>query len=141
MGDAVAIKNQIPLIKSVSPNVDGSIQIIYGNQNWYTGYRGVSPEYFDIKRWYVDQGAVFSQDDVDRAADVCAIGRTVRDQLFGAEDPIGKVIRVRDLPCDPAAQGFVRLGAGPGRTSRRPGAAAVMPTVTRRRLFARSGGC
>src|SRR5690348_17700955 len=99
LSDAVAIKNQIPLIKSVSPNVDGSIQIIYGNQNWYTGYRGVSPEYFDIKRWYVDQGAVFSQDDVDRAADVCAIGRTVRDQLFGAEDPIGKVIRVRDLPC------------------------------------------
>jgi len=99
LSDAVAIKNQIPLIKSVSPNVDGSIQIIYGNQNWYTGYRGVSPEYFDIKRWYVDQGAVFSQDDVDRAADVCAIGRTVRDQLFGAEDPIGKVMRVRDLPC------------------------------------------
>src|SRR5437762_13428244 len=62
-------------------------------------FRGVSPEYFDIKRWYVDQGAAFSQDDVDRAADVCAIGLTVRDQLFGVEDPIGKVIRVKDLPC------------------------------------------
>jgi putative ABC transport system permease protein len=97
--DALAIKNQISLIKSVSPNVDGPVQIIYGNQNWFTGFRGVSPEYFDIKRWYVDQGAAFSQDDVDRAADVCAIGRTVRDQLFGAEDPIGKVIRVKSLPC------------------------------------------
>src|SRR5580704_6928981 len=53
--DAVAIKNQIPLIKSVSPNVDGSFQVVYGNQNWYTGYRGVSPEYFEIKRWYFDQ--------------------------------------------------------------------------------------
>src|SRR5437773_3549436 len=99
LSDAVAIKNQIPLIKSVSPNVDGSIQIIYANQNWYTGYRGVAPEYFDIKRWYIDQGAAFSQDDTDRAADVCVIGRTVRDQLFGVEDPIGKVIRVKDLPC------------------------------------------
>jgi len=97
--DAVAIKNQISLIKSVSPNVDGPVQIIYGNQNWFTGFRGVTPEYFDIKRWYVDQGAAFSQDDVDRAADVCAIGRTVRDQLFGVEDPIGKVMRVKDLPC------------------------------------------
>src|SRR5207249_2277216 len=67
--------------------------------NWYTGYRGVSPEYFDIKRWFVDQGAVFSQDDVDRAANVCVIGRTVRDQLFGVDDPIGTVIRLRDLPC------------------------------------------
>jgi putative ABC transport system permease protein len=75
------------------------VQIIYGNQNWFTGFRGVTPEYFDIKRWYVDQGAAFSQDDVDRAADVCAIGRTVRDQLFGVEDPIGKVIRVKNVPC------------------------------------------
>ncbi len=97
--DAVAIKNQIPLIKSVSPNVDGSIQVVYGNQNWYTGYRGVSPAYFDIKRWYLDQGAAFSQDDVDRAADVCVIGRTVREQLFGVENPVGKVIRVQDMPC------------------------------------------
>jgi putative ABC transport system permease protein len=95
----VAIKNQIPLIKSQSPNVDGSIQIIYANQNWFTGFRGVAPEYFDIKRWYIDQGASFSQDDVDRAADVCVIGRTVRDTLFGVEDPIGKVMRVKDLPC------------------------------------------
>ncbi len=99
LADAAAIKSQIPLIKSVSPNVDGSIQIIYANQNWYTGYRGVSPEYFDIKRWFVDQGAFFSQDDVDRAADVCVIGRTVRDQLFGTDDPIGKVMRIRGIPC------------------------------------------
>jgi putative ABC transport system permease protein len=97
--DAVALKNQISLIKSVSPQVDGPVQVIYGNQNWFTSYRGVSPEYFDIKRWYVDQGAIFSQDDVDRAADVCAIGRTVREQLFGVEDPVGKVIRINNLPC------------------------------------------
>lgn len=99
LGDALAIKNQVPLIKSVSPNVDASVQMIYGNQNWYASYRGVSPEYFDIKRWYVDQGAFFTQDDVDAAADVCVLGRTVREQLFGAENPIGKVIRVQGLPC------------------------------------------
>src|SRR5437773_6034582 len=99
LADAIAIKAQIPLIKSVSPNVDASVQVVYGNQNWFTSYRGVSPEYFDIKRWYIDQGAAFSQDDTDRAADVCVIGRTVRDTLFGVEDPIGKVIRVKDLPC------------------------------------------
>jgi ABC-type antimicrobial peptide transport system permease subunit len=60
MGDAIAIKNQISLIKSVSPNVDDPVQVVYGNQNWHTSYRGVSPEYFDIKRWYVDEGAIFS---------------------------------------------------------------------------------
>ncbi len=97
--DTVAIKAQIPLIKSVSPNVDASTQIVYANQNWFTTYRGVAPEYFEIKRWFVDQGASFTQDDVERAAGVCVIGRTVRDQLFGVEDPIGKVIRMADLPC------------------------------------------
>jgi putative ABC transport system permease protein len=99
VADAVAIRQQISLIKLVSPNVDGSFQVIFGNQNWYTGYRGVSPEYFDIKRWGLDRGAFFTQDDVDRADGVCVIGRTVQRQLFGAEDPIGKVIRVRDMPC------------------------------------------
>lgn len=99
VADALAIKSQVSLIKSVSPNVDDPVQVIYGNQNWHTSYRGVSPEYFEIKRWYVDQGAAFSQDDVDRAADVCVLGRTVRDQLFGVEDPVGKVIRVNNIPC------------------------------------------
>ncbi|HEV2720775.1 MAG TPA: ABC transporter permease [Thermoanaerobaculia bacterium] len=99
LGDAVAIKNQIPLIKSVSPNVDASTQIVYGNQNWFCTFRGVGPEYFEIKRWRIAQGAAFTQDDVDRAAAVCVLGRTVRDNLFGPEDPIGKVVRVKTMPC------------------------------------------
>src|SRR5580700_6699270 len=95
VADAQAIKSQVSLIKSVSPNVDDPVQVVYGNQNWHTSYRGVSPEFFQIKRWYVDQGAVFSQDDVDRAADVCVLGRTVRDQLFGVEDSGGDRDRCR----------------------------------------------
>ena len=79
--------------------MDDNVQVIYANQNWFTRYRGVSPEYFSIKRWYVDTGAIFSPDDLERAADVCVIGRTVREQLFGAEDPLGKIIRVKGLPC------------------------------------------
>jgi putative ABC transport system permease protein len=98
-GDVEAILRQVPLIKLVSPNVDSRIQIIYGNKNWNTGYRGVGPEWFQIKRWPLSLGAPFSQSDVERAADVCVIGETVRQELFEAEDPIGKVIRVKDLPC------------------------------------------
>src|SRR6201984_3903204 len=82
--DAIAVKNQVSLIKSVSPNVDDPVQVIYGNQNWPPSYRGVTPEYFDIKRWYVDEGAIFSQDDVDRAAGVGAIGGAGREQTFRA---------------------------------------------------------
>src|SRR2546426_11647744 len=50
-GDAGGIKNQIFLIKSGSPYVDDPVQVIYCNQNLHTSYRGVLPEYFDIKRW------------------------------------------------------------------------------------------
>ena len=99
LADAIAIKSQVPLLKLVSPNVGAPAQVIYGNQNWYTSYRGVSPDYFDIKRWYPEQGAVFADGDVERADDVCVIGRTVRSQLFGAENPVGKLIRVGALPC------------------------------------------
>jgi putative ABC transport system permease protein len=98
LGDAAAIRTQIPLIKSVSPNVDGSVQVVYGNENWFTHYRGVSPEYFEIKSWPVAAGAVFTRDDVDASADLCVIGTTVREQLFGAENPLGKVVRVGSLP-------------------------------------------
>src|ERR1041384_1386674 len=98
VGDSTAI-GHMPLIKSVTPNVDGNTVIVYGNHNWSTHWRGVSPEYFQIKRWPVVQGAPFTQADVDMAANVVVIGATVRDQLFGAEDPIGKVVRVGNNPC------------------------------------------
>ena len=93
--DVEAIIKQVPLIKLASANVDSRTQIVYGNKNWCTGYRGVAPEYFQIKRWGMSLGAPFTQADVDRASDVCVIGETVRQQLFDVEDPIGKVIRVR----------------------------------------------
>ncbi len=98
-GDVEAIARQVPLIKLASPNVDSRTQIVYANKNWNTMYRGVSPEWFTIKRWFLSVGAPFSQTDVDRATDVCVIGETVRQELFDVQDPIGKVIRVKNLPC------------------------------------------
>lgn len=97
--DGMAMLRQIPLIKAMTPQVDANIQIIYGNQNWYTHYRGVSPEYLTIKRWNVVQGVTFTQEDVDRAANVCVIGETIRQQLFPNESPIGKVVRLKETPC------------------------------------------
>ena len=96
--DAKAILDAVPLIKSVSPQVDSRIQVIYGNNNWSSTYRGVSPEYLSIRRWAVEQGAGFTQQDVDVSANVCVLGRTVAEQLFGDEEPVGKMIRLRDQP-------------------------------------------
>src|SRR5450759_10943 len=96
--DAKAILDAVPLIKSASPQVDGRIQVISGNTNWNTTYRGVSPEFLSIRRWAMDSGSCFPAQDVATSANVCVLGRTVAEQLFGEEDPIGKSIRLRDQP-------------------------------------------
>jgi putative ABC transport system permease protein len=96
--DEQAIRAQVPAIKRVSPQIDGSVVSVYGDHNWTTRYRGVAPEYLEIKRWEIGKGAVFSEDMVDRAASVCVIGQTVRAQLFGEEEPIGRVIRLGSQP-------------------------------------------
>ena len=99
MGDSNAMRDQIPLLKTVAPDVNAGAQVVYGNRNWYTLYRGDTLEFFAVKRWVVRQGTLFSQDDIDSAANVCVLGRTVQEQLFGREDPIGKIVRVKALPC------------------------------------------
>ena len=96
--DATAILEAVPLIKSMSPQVDARIQVIYGNTNWNTVYRGVSPEYLSIRRWAMERGSCFTAQDVATSANVCVLGRSVAEQLFGEEDPIGKSIRLRDQP-------------------------------------------
>jgi putative ABC transport system permease protein len=94
MGDVEAILDGVPLIKSVSPQADGNVLIAYGNRNWTTHYRGVSPEFIEIRRWDLAEGAPFTKVDVDHAANVCLIGQTVRQQLFGAEKAVGRDTRI-----------------------------------------------
>jgi len=99
LGDAQAILDQVPLIKASVPNVDGTIQVIYEGQNWSTRYRGVTPEFLQVRRWNIRLGNFFSESDVQNNALVCVLGQTVVDYLFAANDPIDKVIRVKGLPC------------------------------------------
>jgi putative ABC transport system permease protein len=99
VGDAEAIAQQVPLVTNVSPHVDTGVQVVYGNQNWFTWGRGVAPAYLAVRRWRIERGSAFFESDVARAANVCLLGRTVSDFLFGEEDPVGKTIRVQSIPC------------------------------------------
>ncbi len=94
MEDAEAIQNEVPFIKSVAPQVDGNILIAYGKYNWTTHYRGVTPEFLDIRRWQVAEGGRFTHEDVKHAANVCLIGETVRQQLFADEEAVGRMARI-----------------------------------------------
>jgi putative ABC transport system permease protein len=97
--DARAIEQQIPLVQNVSPHVDTGVQLVYGGQNWYTTVRGVAPAYLQVRHWPVEAGSAFFQHDVEEATDVCLLGKTVVENLFGQQDPVGQRIRVKNLPC------------------------------------------
>ncbi len=96
--DSDAIGQHIPSVALVSPGVNSSVQVVNGNQNWYTRASGVGPAYFQIRRWPVEHGSTFSQRDVDVAADVCEIGHTVAVKIFGDDDPVGQVVRIQNIP-------------------------------------------
>jgi putative ABC transport system permease protein len=96
--DMNAILREIPLIKEAAPSLSSGQQIVYGNQNWNTRVTGTTPNYFDIRTWPVQSGSIFSDEEVDLAANVCVLGTTVEKILFLDEDPIGKTIRIGNLP-------------------------------------------
>ncbi len=98
LDDGEAIEREVPLVKSVSPNIDGRVLVAYERNNWTTGYRGVYPSYVDIRRWTISEGAPFTREQ-DRTADnVVLIGHTVRQRLFGEERAVGELVRVAGQP-------------------------------------------
>lgn len=94
MEDVEAILHEVSLIKSVSPQVDGPVSIARGNRNWTTHYRGVTPEFLEIRHWELAEGIPFTREDVKHAANVCMIGQTVRQELFGTEEAVGRDTRI-----------------------------------------------
>jgi putative ABC transport system permease protein len=96
--DMNAILKEIPLIAQAAPALSSRQQVVYGNQNWNTSITGTTPNYFDIRTWPVQQGSAFSDEEVDLAANVCVLGATVERILFVDENPIGKTIRIGNLP-------------------------------------------
>ena len=93
------IVNETRYVSATSPSVNSSGQVIYGANNAPTTVYGISPDYMEIRRYEMEDGDMFSDQDVQTAAKVCVIGKTVVDNLFpGGENPVGKVIRFQKLP-------------------------------------------
>lgn len=93
------IVDETRYVAAVSPSVNSSGQVIYGANNAPTTIYGISPDYMEIRRYKVEDGEMFSDQDIAIAAKVCVVGKTVVDNLFpGGENPVGKVIRFQKLP-------------------------------------------
>lgn len=97
--DYEKIRDEAAYISAVSPQVNSGGQWINGNNNYPSTIYGVTPDYLDIRKLKVKDGAIFTEQDIKSGAKVCLLGQTVIDNLFpGGDDPVGKVIRFNKIP-------------------------------------------
>ena len=96
--DADAIRREMPEITAVSEEVSTITQVAAGNQNWSTRILGESADYFDLRQWPLADGAPFTAQDVRSANKACVIGQTTARQIYGNDNPIGQVLRVKNVP-------------------------------------------
>src|SRR6202789_302074 len=95
--DANAIA-KLPNVVAVSPEVRDREQVLANGLNWNTQVMGESPDYPQIRNWDMAGGAMFSDQDVRSLAKSAIVGKTVVDQLFPGENPLGQTLRIRNIP-------------------------------------------
>jgi len=99
VADAEAIRNEIPAVAAVSPEVKVKSQVVSGNRNWSPDIYGDSTDYFAIRRWAPSAGQIFTEQDERASAKVAVIGQQVVEELFAEdEDPVGQILRIRNVP-------------------------------------------
>jgi putative ABC transport system permease protein len=112
--DALAIKNEVRDVAAVSPEIRGNAQVLANGLNWFTRIIGESEDYLSMREWPISAGTDFTEQDIRSAGKVCIIGQTIVNQLFPEGDPVGKSIRIRNLPFKVvgvlAAKGFSLQG-------------------------------
>jgi ABC transporter, permease protein len=93
------LSEECTYLSGISPNVSSSGQLVAGANNYPSSVSGVSMDYLTIRQLIVEQGEMFTENDIRTAAKVCVIGKTIVDNLFpDGSDPIGKVIRCNQIP-------------------------------------------
>jgi len=96
--DLKAIQSEVPAVRSAAAVLRSAAQIMSEDQNWSTTVNGTSPDYFDIRSWPAARGSLFSQSDVEGGNKVVVLGQTVVDKLFGSADPVGQMVRIKNIP-------------------------------------------
>jgi ABC-type antimicrobial peptide transport system permease subunit len=96
--DVDAVLRECPAVRAAAPEVRGNAQTTYGDRNWVPmQIFGTTPSWLECHQWPVDEGAAFTDQDVRNSGKVCLIGETIKRELFGNEDPIGKDLRVANV--------------------------------------------
>jgi len=98
MNDVSRLQKNGTLLRWVSAEVRANGQVIAGNNNWNTTVTGVAPEYLLIRNYQIASGSFFTERDSKSRAKVAVLGKTVVDELFPDQDPVGARIRIRNVP-------------------------------------------
>jgi putative ABC transport system permease protein len=96
--DARAITTEISDVAFAAPLTRSNAQVVFGNTNWATNINGVYNDYFDVREWNLAEGRFFDQGEITRFGKVAILGKTVSSQLFGEDNPVGQVVRIRGIP-------------------------------------------
>jgi putative ABC transport system permease protein len=97
--DVAAIEREVSGLRAVAPTEASSGQVIYGNENWSTSVTGSTNAFMEVRDWPLDYGRRFTGGEMRAGKAVCILGKTVREQLFGAQNPLGVTIRLGKISC------------------------------------------
>jgi putative ABC transport system permease protein len=100
IADVEAIRNQVGAARLVAPIVSKSVTAVYQARNWSTVVSGTSDDYFEAGNWQIAAGRTFSDAEERAGKAVCVVGETVRNKLFGGQNPVGSEIRIKQFACE-----------------------------------------
>ena len=136
IADADFLRAESFLAAEIVPEVYGASQLVYSNSNWSTTTLGATPGILAVREWKVESGQSFSDIDVRNASTVCLLGRTVAQNLFGEDDPVGRTLRLRRVPFRVVG---VLAAKGPTPWGSDQDDFVIVPITTAQRRLFRSG--
>ncbi len=130
--DVHAIETQISDLSGVAPAVSASAVAVVGNQNWSTSITGTTNDFFTVRNWTITSGRTFSENELSAGRTVCVVGSTIRENLFGDDDPVGRKMRLGKVSCQ-----IIGLLAAKGNSSmgRDQDDCVIMPIKAVQRRF------
>lgn len=98
LGDCEAILRECPSVGDAAPILAGTAQVVHGNLNWSTNVQGTTNSIFNVRNWTLKDGRFFIPSDFRSAAKVCFIGETIKEELFPGQNPVGRSLRIKNIP-------------------------------------------
>ena len=102
--DVEAITRDIGELKAVAPAGSKSVTAVFANKNWSTAVTGSTNDYFMVANWVIARGRTFTESEMRAGKPACVIGATVNKELFGAQDPLGNKLRLKNVSCEVIGQ-------------------------------------